>query len=175
MKMIDRYSTAMHAGNLASKPETTWSDTDVLGAMGLAARHEPLGVAIARMLYGGGQADVLAIIAEETFEQSFRMHSKRTQYKITRVQAEDIATAVLSWYRHGTCQPCGGTGFARIKDTPSLGSECKHCAGTRKVLFEKQFRHEWRELARWLHDQINQTQSRAGQVAMQKIAPTLSF
>ena len=170
MKIIDRYSTAMHAGNLASKPETTWSDTDVLGAMGLAARHEPLGVAIARMLYGGGQADVLAIMTAEAYEQSFRLRCK-----ITRVQAEDIATAVLSWYRHGTCQPCGGTGFARIKDTPSLGTECKHCAGTRKMPFDRQFRHEWRGLAQWLHDEIGKTQNRAGQVAMQKIAPQLNL
>lgn len=170
MKIIDRYSTAMHAGNLASKPDTTWSDTDVLGAMGMAARYEPLGAALARMLYGGGQADVLAILTDEVYEHSFLL-----KCRITRLQAADIAMAVLSWYRHGTCQPCGGTGLFRIAGTPSLGAECKQCAGQGKIPFDKQFRHEWRELAQWLQDQIGKTQSRAGQLAMKKIADDLNF
>lgn len=170
MKILDRYNTAIHATSLKSEAPTTWSDADVLGAAGLAARHEPLGIALARMLAGGAQTDVVAILTTEAYERGFRI-----KHRVTMVQAGDMAKAVLAWYRHGTCQPCGGTGFKRIKDTPSLGDECSHCNGTGRIPFERQFRHEDRDLARWLHDQISRTQARAGQLAMQKIAPLLDF
>ena len=170
MKILDRYNTAIHASNLASDPLTTWSDTDVIGAAGLAARHEPLGIELARMLAGGGSGQVVAILTEEAHERSFRVRER-----ITRVQAEDIARAVLAWYRHGTCQPCGGIGFPRIKGTPSLGDECAHCGGTGRIQFDSQFRQEWRQIARWLRDGIERTQANAGVIAMQKIAPKLDL
>lgn len=170
MKILDRYNTAIHATSLKSESDTTWSDTDVLGAVGLAARHEALGIALARMLAGGGHGDVIAILAWEAFKRSHQVKPS-----VTRLQAEDISKAVLAWYRYGTCQPCGGTGFARIKDTPSLGDECKHCGGTGRIPFDQQFRHEHRELAQWLHDQIGKTQVKAGRLAMKKIAPLLDF
>ena len=170
MKILDRYNTAIHAKSLKSHADTTWSDTDVLGAAGLAARHEPLGIELARMLSGGGASGVLSILAIDAYERGFR-----TKQRITAVQARDIAKAVIAWYRFGTCQPCGGTGFKRIKDTPSLGDECTHCKGTGRIPFDKQFQVEHREIAQWLHDQIGKTQARAGQLAMQKIAPLLDF
>jgi len=170
MKILDRYNTAIHATSLKSESDTTWSDADVLGAAGLAAQHEALGIALARMLAGGGRSDVVQIMASEVYERSFRIKAR-----ITHIQAGDIAKAVLAWYSHGTCQPCGGTGFARIKDTPSLGDECRHCGGTGRIPFDQQFRHEHRELAQWLHDQIGATQARAGRLAMEKIAPLLDF
>lgn len=170
MKILERYNTAVHASNLKSETTTTWSDADVIGAAGLAARHEALGVALARMLAGGGRSDVVAIMAYEVFERGHRVKAR-----VTQVQAEDIAKAVLAWYSHGTCQPCGGTGFVRIKDTPSLGDECQHCGGTGRIPFDRQFQHEHRDLARWLHDQIGATQARAGRLAMTKIADLLDF
>lgn len=39
MKIQDRYSSAVHSSNLQSRSETTMSDTDVLGAMGIADRR----------------------------------------------------------------------------------------------------------------------------------------
>ncbi len=170
MKIIDRYNTAIHATSLKSQAETTWSDTDVLGAAGLAARHEELGIDLMRMLAGGGQVGVITTLTNEAYERGFRI-----KQRVTMVQAGDIAKAVLAWYRHGTCQPCGGTGFARIADTPSLGDECQHCHGTGRIPFDSQFQHEHRAIAQWLHDQIGKTQARAGQLAMQKIAPMLDF
>jgi hypothetical protein len=170
MKLIERYNTAVHASSLKSEAKTTWSDADVLGAAGLAAQYEALGIALARMLAGGGKGDVITILTSEVYERSFRF-----KVKITILQAQDIAQAVLAWYSHGTCQPCGGTGFARIKDTPSLGDECKHCGGTGKTPLAPQFRHEWRELALWLQNEIGRSQAVAGREAMRKIAPMLDL
>jgi len=171
MKILDRYNTAIHASNLASDPLTTWSDTDVIGAAGLAARHEPLGIELARMLAGGGSGQVVAYLADMAYIRSQGIKGGR----LSRVEAIEIAKAVLAWFTHGTCHPCGGTGYARIKDAPSLGDECRHCGGTGKIPFDSQFRHEWREVARWLQDGIERTQANAGVIAMQKIAPKLDF
>lgn len=170
MKILDRYNTAIHATSLKSEADTTWSDTDVLGAAGLAAKHLPLGIALARMLSGGGNGAVVKILTRAAYEQSYRC-----SIKPTLLEAESIAKAVLAWYTHGTCQPCGGTGFFRIRDTPSLGDECQHCGGTGKIPFDNQFRHEWRGVARWLQDEIGRAQAQAGQEAMRKLAPRLNL
>jgi hypothetical protein len=170
-QVLNRYSSAVNSSNLKSTVETTWSDTDVLGAFGLAARREPMGVALARLLSGGGASDVIEVMTQEAF------HKARTfGAKVSQVQARDIATAVLSWYRFGTCKPCGGTGYARTKEEMIKGAECKHCGEILgKMSFDTQFRQEWKELARWLKDEVDKCQSEAGQAAMRKIAPKLDF
>lgn len=170
MKILDIYNTAIHATNLKSKPETTWSPTDVLAAAGLAARYEPLGIALARMLSGGGKGQVVEILTHEGYHYSHKIKNR-----VTWLQAEDISKAVLAWYSHGTCKQCDGLGLVKIEDTPSLGAQCKSCEGQGKIDFDKQFRHEWRPIARWLHDQIGKAQARAGQEAMKKIAKSMEL
>lgn len=170
MKLIERYSSAINSDNLAVDPRSTWSDTDVLGAAGLAARHEKLGIALTRLFAGGKPQDVIAILADMAFKRARTMKIKATQ-----VQATDLATAVLSWYRHGTCQPCGGTGFQRIAGTPTLGDECGHCLGTGRIAFDAQFRGDALPLARWLSMEIDRAQAAAGQAAMAMLAPRLDL
>lgn len=48
MKIQERYSAAINSKSLVSDPDTTWSDTDVLGAMGLASVSYPLATALVR-------------------------------------------------------------------------------------------------------------------------------
>ena len=170
MRIIDRYATAIHASNLRPDDASTAADLDILGAAGLAAKYEPLGMALARMLSGGGRGQVLDVMADEAFSKSFSL-----RVRVSRPQAADIAKAVLAWFMHGVCLPCGGTGFARIKDTPSLGDECPHCKGTGKLPFDKQFRQDWRPLAQWLKDEIERSQANAGVIAMKKLAPKLDM
>ena len=69
-KITDRYASAIHASSLKSAPETTWSDTDVLGAMGIAGKHEPLGAALARMLSGGGTGGVIDALTDAADEDA---------------------------------------------------------------------------------------------------------
>ena len=38
MRVLDRYASAIDSSNLKSEPGTTFSDTDVLGAAGIAAK-----------------------------------------------------------------------------------------------------------------------------------------
>ena len=166
MKIIDRYSSAINSSNLKSETKTNLSDVDVITAAGMAAKYEPLGIALARMLAGGSRGDVVEILSCMAFERSFKIRTR-----ITRVQSNDLAKAVLAWYRDGACQPCGGTGYELIPGVPSLSAnQCKHCRGTGKLLFDQSFRPDWRELARYLAREIERTQAAAGVLAMRKIS-----
>lgn len=171
MRITERYASAVHATSLKSDPETYMSDTDVLGAMGLAARYEPLGVALARLLSGGGAASAIDTMAEDVYVRSHSVKGCR----LSRVQARELAQAVLAWYRHGTCQPCGGTGFKRIANTPVNGDECNHCGGTGKIPFDRQFSADVLPLAQWLSSEIDRSQAAAAHAAMVALAPKLDL
>lgn len=170
MRITERYASAVHATSLKSDPATYMSDTDVLGAMGKASTHQPIGVALARFLYNGGAASVIESMTHAALERSYRQKPR-----ITESQARDLAQAVLAWYRFGTCQPCGGTGFKRIANTPVNGDECNHCDGTGKIPFDRQFSAELLPLAQWLSSQIDRSQAAAGHAAMVALAPKLDL
>lgn len=170
MKLLERYSEAVNSSDLTVNERTTWSDTDVLGAAGLAGRHNELGLALTRLFADGKPAQALGIMEELAFKRS-----RTLRVRITRVGAQDLAMAVLGWYRFGTCQPCGGTGYGVIAGTPVQGDECPHCKATGKINFDRQFQPEVRELARWLSAEIDRAQAAAGSDAMEALAPRLNL
>jgi hypothetical protein len=170
MKILDRYASAIHSTSLKSEPRTIWSDTDVLGAAGYAAKRYPLGVALARMLSGGGTADVIESMSHYVYERGYKI-----KCRVTELQARDIAIAVLAWYRHGTCQPCQGTGYRIIPGTPSLGEECPACRGAGKFDLEKLFRPDWKQLAMWLSGEVERAQAQAGDEAMRMLADRMDL
>jgi hypothetical protein len=170
MKVLERYAAAVNSDNLAVDARTTWADSDVLGAAGLAARYEPLGVALVRLFADGKPEQAVAILTDMAFKRA-----RTVKVKLSQVQAGDLSRAVLGWYRHGTCQPCGGTGFQMIPGTPMQGDECPHCKGTGRLLFDRQFPGEALELARWLSGEIDRAQVAAGRAAMAMLAPTLTL
>lgn len=168
-RIKDRYASAVRSSNLTSKPGTTYSDSDVLGAAGLAARKAPLGIALLRLFVGGADhaGEVVEILAGMAVGKAYRMGNEAT-----RVEAVDIARAVLAWYRHGTCTACGGHGRRVIPGTTTLGDEaCAPCRGTGRIVFDQQFPLERLELARWLAAEIEREQGAAGFEAMAKLAP----
>lgn len=169
MKIIERYASAVRSSNLRSRENTTFSDPDVIGAFGLAAKREPLGVSLARLLLGDNKAadDVVRRLAEMT---------RSKFHHLKQVQAEDMARAVLAWNRHGVCPECDGHGFHVIPGAPSLSdTECKACRGTGRLLLHKQFRKDHQDAALWMQGQIEAVQSTAGQAAMRAIAPSLDL
>lgn len=172
MRLLERYSAAVNSDNLSSEERTTWADADVLGAAGLAARYEPLGVALTRLFADGKPEPTLAILIEMTFKRA-----RTLKVKFSMRESNDLASAVLAWYRHGTCQPCGGTGYKRIPGAPSLSEEhCGHCRGTGRLPFEEQFvRDDQVMLARWLSGEIDRAQVAAGRAAMALLAPRLGL
>ncbi len=170
MRLMERYSQAVNSSDLTTDERTTWADTDVLGAAGLAARHHALGMALARLFADGRAEPVLTIMSEIVFKRARTM-----RVRLSGVEAGDLSRAVLGWHRFGTCQPCGGTGYTVIKGTPVQGDECPHCKASGKVSFDGQFPHETRELARWLSGEIERAQAAAGSEAMAMLAPRMEL
>lgn len=173
-KILDRYASAVHSTNLATKPETMYSDSDVLGAAGLAGKRQALAMALQRLLAGDSQAthDVIRTMTEMVWGKASAMH-----ISLKRTQAKDLSQAVLAWYRDGTCKACGGHGYQLIKGTRTIGGhECPACRGTGKIPFDAQFEGAERLLlARWLQSEVEHQQSKAGPAAMAKLAPRLEL
>lgn len=187
MKITDRYASAVFSGNLKTKDGTVMGDTDVLGAMGLAdkaltsGRHSdgspcrpaPLAVALERLFSGdnGAAFVIVELLADKTLRQSWKL-----RVKIKPGQALRMAQACLAWHRNGRCDPCGGLGQTLIPGSRTRSShDCQVCRGTGKVLFERQFRQEHQELARWLLSEIARECGRAGPVAMAKLAENFNL
>lgn len=181
MKVTDRYASAVHSSNLKTKTETTYSDTDVLGAMGLAGkavRHDgregvPLAAALLRLFSGdnGAMREIIEITSRMAWGKA-----KALRVRMTRVQSEDMARAVIAWHRNGTCTKCGGHGFKIIPGTLTVGdAECSSCHGEGKVPFDSQFSEEHQLLARFVLTHIEREQSSAGPAAMAALAPRLDL
>jgi hypothetical protein len=170
MKVLERYAQAVNSDNLTVDGRTTWSDTDVLGAAGLAARHNPLGIALTRLFADGKPETSLAILTDLAFKRS-----RTLGVRFSRPEAIELSQAVLGWHRFGTCQPCGGTGYTVIAGTPVHGDECKHCRSTGRVAFDSLFPTDWRDLARWLSGEIDRAQAAAGGEAMRMLAARMGL
>lgn len=173
MKIADRYATAVYSSNLGSKPDTTSSDSDVLGAAGLAARKVPLGIALMRLLSGDNHAsaDVVRILADKAVGKAYRMGNE-----CGRAEAEDLGRAVLAWYRHSTCGACNGHGVLVIPGTTTLGNhECPACGGTGRRRLERDVAKLRLELARWLVAEVERELAFAGPEAMRALAPSLDM
>lgn len=183
MKIIDRYYGAVNSSNLKSRPETVMSDTDVLGAMGVADRRlsagedqfrkHPLAVPLERLFAGDSKAgtEIVAIMSE-----TVRNRAKSMRIDLTASQAKDISRAVLAWYRQGACPACGGHGYKLIPGTKTIGdAKCVPCVGSGKVQIERLFRVQHRELVRWIMAMVESEACRAGPAAMKAIAPSLDL
>lgn len=173
MKILERYASAISSSNLLSEERTTYSDSDVIGAAGLAARSHPIALALQRLFSGDGRAaiGIVEILAQMAWAKA---HALR--YKLRRTEADDLARAVLAWHRDGVCKPCGGHGYSIIPGTLTIGEhECGACRGVGRIDFDSQFSGERRDLARWLLAEVEREQGRAGSAAMAALAPRLDI
>jgi hypothetical protein len=187
MKVTDRYASAIRSSCLTVDERTTFSDTDVVGAMGLAdrcltegrdsngnpGRHAPLAVALQRLFTGDNGA---AMVVVQLLSQKAWERARATRVRLNRIGAADMAKACLAWHRDGVCKPCGGHGTLVIPGSTTLGPvTCKPCKGEGKVPFERQFPVELRDLAGWLVAEMEREQHHAGPAAMRSLAPKLDF
>jgi hypothetical protein len=193
----ERYSTAVSSSNLAVNPRTSMSDTDVLGAMGIADREltegkarrrnkdtgemeeeaikpAPLAVALERLLTGGDNRAAHAIV--RALADSVWREARGQKVKLTHADATEMARAVLAWYRHGVCKPCGGHGFELIPGTRTHGeTRCDTCKGSGKRSLEREFKPPMRPLVTWLAAEIQREAGRAGPRAMAHLAARMEL
>lgn len=170
MKIIERYASAVRSSNLRSKEATNYSDPDVIGAFGLAAKTEPLGAALHRLFTGDNRA-VQAVI-----EALARKLISRFAGSLTAAEARTVAAHALNWNRDKVCPFCKGRGSELIQGSPILSDrECKDCKGTGKKLFEKQFHRDKLKFADWAQLQIDIALPAAGQAAMKSLATKLEL
>lgn len=170
-KLLHRYASAVRSGNLRSAPDTTYSDSDVLGAAGLAAKAHPLAVALMRLFCGdnGAARDLVRVLSQLAWDRAIAEN-----LALKRTQADDLAASVIAWHRDGVCKPCGGHGYRLIDGTRTIGDHaCAACKGAGKVPFEQHFSLERRLIARWLLAEIEREQARAGPAALARLAPRL--
>lgn len=164
MRINELYAGAINSSNLKSEERTTYSDTDVLAAYGLAAIESPLAVALERLLIGDSRA-----VGNVVDKLCAMVLARGRPQRLNIVEAEDIAKSCLAWYRHGACKPCSGRGRLVIPDTTTLDEECPACLGAGKINFEAQFTADKVDLARWLLNKLERQLSVAGPKAMEKI------
>jgi hypothetical protein len=190
-QLPERYRSAIHTSDLGSEAKTFRSDSDVVGAYGLADKHlsagyvttgpgqgyhiptSPLSVPLERLFGGDNRAsgEIVQILAGMVWKQA-----RRFDCKLDALGALDMAKECLAWHRHGTCKPCGGRAYQLIPGTVSLSSiPCEPCGGTGRIPFEDAIDpskrdQPRRELARWAVSEMERAMGRAGPAAMAAIA-----
>ena len=193
--IINRYASAVHSSNLKHTSElnkleeqSQSSDADVLGAMGIADRRlsegldhtgkstfdkHPLSVPLERLFAGDSSVghDIVRLLVDPIMGKANAM-----RISLTPVQAKDMARITLGWYRDSACKVCGGHGFKIIPGTKTLGdSKCQPCEGTGKIPLERGFRHNQRELVRWVMTQLEREAGQAGPAAMKALSSKMDL
>jgi hypothetical protein len=140
----------------------------VVGAVAFAGLKAPLACALLRLFVGDNKAakDIVQLLANMAVGKAYRLRRE-----IGRVEAEDMARAVLAWHRDGTCHVCDGIGVMKMEGVPVLsGHKCAACHGTGKRPFEQDFSSKRIELAKWLVAEVQREQAIAGPLAMNYLA-----
>jgi hypothetical protein len=173
-KILDRYAAALHSNNLSVDADTTYSDSDVLGAMGIAGRREPLAVGLYRLIMGDNHAahEIVEIVADMVWREA-----RRVCVRLSMTGARYMAQKCLAWFRDSTCKACSGQSQGLDLDAKigllMLGAGCQECGSTGRILLERHFHQDHKELAKWVVSVMEHKLSRAGPAAMKALAPRL--
>jgi hypothetical protein len=198
----ERYSSAIRAKKLIVDERTQMSDVDVLMAVAFAdralttgrrpmktepgqdvkyerVRPSPLAAPLAR-LFSGDNAAAHALVramAEMVCERAQGM-----KLDIAMLDARHMAQACLAWSRNPVCKPCGGHGKLRIPGTNVIGTRnCPQCfdrslqESTGRIPFERSFRVEHREMARWLLCEVERETARVWPEAARSLAKEMDL
>lgn len=179
-KFTERYASAIRSGNMRTTEGTTYSDTDVLGAAGIASKDRriiadgtevpgaPLAMALMRLLAGDNrQAETII----QHLTNMARDKARGMKFELKRQAAQGLATAVLAWFRDGRCKVCSGHGYGVIHHTTTLSDvECSACRGTGKVDLERGLAMDEALIARWLATVVERELAKAAPAAMSALA-----
>jgi hypothetical protein len=161
----ERYSTARNATNLKMKTETNFAPVDILTAVGMASDASREAIMLWEVTFQGKTSAKLACVEMLSKKLAAQMIKNRWKGSPSR-----IASQVLAWHLHGTCQPCGGRRYQHIQETPSLSDKlCLSCNGTGKMRLPREDAYSW------LQDYTEKLISQAGGKVMQKLAISMEL
>lgn len=165
MDIQERYETARNSSNLKSDLKTSFSDSDVLVAAGMAAHKNGDALLLWEVAFQGRTQSKIKLV--DLLANRLTRHMLKYNWK---GDPKTVAMECVAWVLHGTCQYCSGRGYKRIKDTPSLSDDlCNHCEGTGKVALPRSEAHSW------LHQYMQiLTASAAGHI-MDKLASDMNL
>lgn len=123
----DRYASAVRAVDLTPRPRSSLAPVDVLGAAGMAAQRQPLGMLLQRLRAESTPAArwVATEALAERLAQAVRKRVLRRDGQDSRV----IAAQALDWWLDPTCLTCGGVKF-KARDARLTTKPCWACAGS---------------------------------------------
>ena len=163
MKLIERYASAIRSSNLRSIERTTQSDSDVIGAVGLASKTDYLGALLLRFEMGDNKAarECASVLAHRAHIKFPKLHPRT---------AFDLASALIAFSRSDVCTSCNGLGREVIPGTPTLGTkECSACRGTGKKRIDKQFPKEHMPALDWMHAWVSRAKHEVARMAAERI------
>lgn len=150
--MLERYTTALQSRDL--RQHTTDSDVDVLGAAGFSST---LATAVTRSDAGDvhAQREAAELLAPRIRGYAWRTHRTR----VGMAQCVEAALLVLS-NRRRRCEPCGGRGFRKLGNAPTLGPVCSDCGGRGRPALVVDGKRCLKDAAAWVDALIEQEQDR---------------
>lgn len=155
----ERYVAATNSRDLSLKPQAR-TDADILLAAGYAAAgnaRASLALEFYRLKATGDLAEFrrLSDIAGSWLCGRSMRKGRR---KMAMIQARDLATRVLFWWRAPACQPCGGRGHPLMPNSPviNFGHDCDVCRGTGQYPIHRIVPPGTADEARWLVDEVDQ-------------------
>ena len=123
----DRYASAVCSSSLTPDADSSLAPLDVLGAAGLAARREPLGMLLQRLR--ACPTPVAQSVAGAALAERLRGAVRKRQVRRDGVDSEVIAAEALAWWLDPTCLSCGGVKF-QARDARLTARHCPACGGS---------------------------------------------
>jgi len=165
MKIQERYSVARNTSNLKSEENTVFAAADVISAAGMAAQRHAEALQLWEVAFQGKTSAKIKLI--DMLERKLQDHMIRASLK---GKPRQICIDAVSWYLHGTCQPCGGRGYEINLGTPTLSDRlCKHCQGAGKLPYPDSDAHKW------VKDYMDRLTAQAGGQIMRKLAKDMEL
>lgn len=173
----ERYIDATSASDLSPRG----TDADVLLAAGFAAAGNVSG-SLALSLWRMRETRDMRGFAQLTQTSANWLIGRpngrtRLARRMPRVEAVDLASAVLAWWLHNTCPACEGRQHPMIPGSNRVDSsrECSECKGSGITPLDPLMRQEQREHARWLVSEYDAMAGRIFKLMAQKLAPELDL
>lgn len=123
----DRYARAVCSSSLTPRAESNVAPLDLLGAAGMAARRQPLGMLLQRLR--ASPTPVAQAVAGAALAERLRAAVRKRQVRRDGVDSEAVAAEALAWWLDPTCLSCGGVKFL-ARDARLTARHCPVCAGS---------------------------------------------